>query len=125
VDEKGLVAEAAKARRQAYAPYSKARVGACVETESGDTFSACNVENASYGLTICAERAAIFEAVARGHTRVRKVAIVAEGLTDPTPCGACLQVMNEFGVESVLVGRPDGSYDAYEFKSLLPRPFRL
>jgi cytidine deaminase len=125
VDDKGLVAEAAEARKNAYAPYSKARVGACVMTASGETFRACNVENASYGLTICAERAAIFEAVARGHTSLKKVAIVAEGLTDPAPCGACLQVMSEFGVESVIIGRPNGSYDTYEFKSLLPRPFRL
>lgn len=125
MDDKALVAEAAEARKNAYAPYSKTRVGACVETESGEMFSACNVENASFGLTICAERAAIFEAVARGHTRVKKVAIVAEGLTDPVPCGACLQVMDEFGVERVIVGKPDGSYDAYEFKSLLPRPFSL
>lgn len=125
MDEKTLVAEAAKAQQHAYAPYSKARVGACVKTASGEAFSACNVENASYGLTICAERAAIFAAVARGHTAIKKVAIVAEGLADPMPCGACLQVMNEFGVEKVILGKPDGSYETYEFASLLPRPFRL
>jgi cytidine deaminase len=125
VDDKALVAEAAKAGKNAYAPYSAVRVGACAETESGDVFCACNVENASYGLTICAERAAIFEAVARGHTRIIKVAIAAEGLANPMPCGACLQVMNEFGVERVIVGRPDGGYETYELTSLLPRPFKL
>jgi cytidine deaminase len=125
VDEKRLLAEAAKAQQHAYAPYSNARVGACVETASGETFSACNVENASYGLTICAERAAIFSAVARGHIRLRRVALVADGLADPMPCGACLQVMREFGVERVIVAKPDGSFETYELASLLPRPFRL
>jgi cytidine deaminase len=125
LDDKTLVAEAAAARANAYAPYSGAAVGACVETESGEVFCACNVENASYGLTICAERAAICEAVARGHTAIKKVAIVAEGLADPMPCGACLQVMQEFGVETVLVGDVDGSFEKYEFAALLPKPFRL
>jgi cytidine deaminase len=100
-------------------------VGACVETESGEVFCGCNVENASYGLTICAERAAIFAAVAAGHTRMKQVAIVADGMAKPAPCGACLQVMNEFGVKKVIVGKPDGSYDAYDLASLLPHPFRL
>ncbi len=125
MDERTLVVEAARALEHAYAPYSNARVGACVETASGETFCACNVENASYGLTICAERAAIFAAVARGHTRIKQVAIVADGLTDAMPCGACLQVMNEFGVERVILGRPDGSYETCEFSSLLPHPFQL
>jgi cytidine deaminase len=125
MDEKALVAEAEKACANAYAPYSGIRVGACVETGSGAVFSACNVENASYGLTICAERAAIFQAVAHGHTDIKTVAIVAEGLARPMPCGACLQVMREFGVARVLVGDPDGHYTAYEFASLLPRPFDL
>jgi cytidine deaminase len=125
MDEKTLLAEAAKAQKCAYAPYSGAKVGACVETASGDTFCGCNVENASYGLTICAERAAIFAAVAQGHTRIRQVAIVADGLAKPAPCGACLQVMDEFGVERVILGKPDGSYEAYDFTALLPHPFRL
>lgn len=123
--DEGLVAEAAKARVNAYAPYSGAKVGACIETGSGEVFCACNVENASYGLTICAERAAIFAAVARGHKVIRTVAVVAEGLEDPMPCGACLQVMQEFGVKRVLVGKPDGTYEVYEFAALLPRPFHL
>lgn len=125
MDDKMLLEEASKAREHAYAPYSKAHVGACVETASGEIFCACNVENASYGLTICAERAAIFAAVAAGHTRIKKVALVAEGLSNPMPCGACLQVMNEFGVEKVILGRPGGTYETYDLASLLPRPFRL
>lgn len=125
MDDKMLVAEAARAQQHAYSPYSEARVGACVETASGEVFRACNVENSSYGLTICAERAAIFAAVAQGHTRIKRVAIVADGFASPMPCGACLQVMNEFGVEEVILGKPDGSYETYGFASLLPHPFRL
>jgi cytidine deaminase len=125
VDEKTLLAEAERAQRHAYAPYSGVKVGACVETASGETFSGCNVENASYGLTICAERAAIFAAVAGGHTRMKQVAIVADGLAKAAPCGACLQVMNEFGVERVILGGPDGSYEAYDLGALLPHPFEL
>jgi cytidine deaminase len=125
VDDSALVAQAARARVNAYAPYSGIKVGACVETDSGEVFCAANVENASYGLTICAERAAIFEAVGRGHTAIEKVAVVAEGMDDPMPCGACRQVMQEFGVKRVLVGRPDGSYRTYDFTSLLPKPFSI
>jgi cytidine deaminase len=125
VDDSDLIEQAARAREHAHAPYSGVRVGASVLTESGEVFSACNVENASYGLTICAERAAIFAAVARGHKKVRKLAIVAEGMDSPMPCGACLQVMEEFGVEQVLIGGKDGSVETYEMRKLLPRPFRL
>jgi cytidine deaminase len=125
MDDQALVSQAAKALTTAYAPYSKVRVGACVETESGEVFCACNVENASYGLTMCAERAAIFQAVAGGHQMIKKVAIVGEGIANPMPCGACLQVMQEFGVEKVMVGSPEGGFKTYEFASLLPKPFSL
>lgn len=111
-------------RKTAYAPYSGVMVGACAEA-GGEAYCACNVENASYGLTICAERAAIFAAVAAGHKRIRTVAISAEGLQDPLPCGACLQVMKEFEVERVLVDRGEGGYDVIDFAELLPRPFKL
>jgi cytidine deaminase len=125
MDDAGLIREAAGARRNAYAPYSGAMVGACVETAEGMTFRGCNVENASYGLTICAERAAIFAAIAAGEKRIVKVAVSAEGLENPLPCGACLQVMTEFGVERVLIDRGEGKFDSYEFAELLPRPFSL
>jgi cytidine deaminase len=125
LDEKDLIELAAGARQHAYAPYSGVTVGACVETEGGQVYSACNVENASYGLTMCAERAAIFAAVAAGHRRLKTVAIVTQGLSSPMPCGACLQVMEEFGVERVLVGKPDGSFEGYALGELLPRPFKL
>lgn len=125
MDDRDLIEEAAGAREHAYAPYSGAKVGASVLTESGEVFTACNVENASYGLTMCAERAAIFAAVARGHRKVTKVAIVAEGMDSPMPCGACLQVMEEFGVEKVLVAGRDGEIETHEMNTLLPKPFRL
>ena len=125
MDDAGLIREAAGARRNAHAPYSGAKVGACVETAEGETYCACNVENASYGLTICAERAAIFAAVAAGRKRIVKVAVSADGQKNPLPCGACLQVMREFGVERVLIDRGDGKFDSYEFRELLPLPFDL
>ena len=125
MDDRDLIEEAAGAREHAYAPYSGAKVGASVLTESGEVFTACNVENASYGLTVCAERAAIFAAVARGHRKMTKVAIVAEGMDSPMPCGACLQEMEVFGVEEVLVAGKDGEIETYKMKTLLPKPFRL
>ncbi len=124
MDDAELIRQAAGTRKMAHAPYSGAMVGACADA-GGETFCACNVENASYGLTICAERAAIFAAVAAGHKKVRTVAISAEGLGNPLPCGACLQVMQEFGVERVLVDRGDGDFDSYDFAELLPKPFEL
>jgi cytidine deaminase len=118
-----LVEKASEALRNAYAPYSEYRVGACVSTDTGEVFSACNVENASYGLTICAERAAIFAAVARGHRKMETIAVIAEGMDCPVPCGACLQVMNEFGVEKVIVGKLGEDYRTFDLAELLPRPF--
>jgi cytidine deaminase len=120
-----LVEAASEALQRAYAPYSGIRVGASVLTDSGEVLSACNVENASYGLTICAERAAIFAAVAAGHTRLKTLAVVADGMDRPLPCGACLQVMNEFGIDRVIVGKLRAAAETYDLKDLLPRPFRL
>ncbi|MFH1311633.1 MAG: cytidine deaminase [Candidatus Eisenbacteria bacterium] len=125
MDDRHLIELAGEAREHAYAPYSGVKVGAAVLTGSGDVYSASNVENASYGLTICAERAALFAAVAAGHRKITKLAIVAEGMESPMPCGACLQVMKEFEVEAVIIAGPDGKVETYELSSLLPRPFRL
>jgi cytidine deaminase len=91
-----LIDAAKKARSQAYAPYSKFAVGAALLTKSGRIIPGCNVENLSFGLTICAERAAVFTAVAMGEVGFEAIAVVADSLTPVTPCGACRQVLAEF-----------------------------
>lgn len=126
MDDVELLRVASEALREAYAPYSNFRVGACVVAADGQVFSACNVENSSLGLTICAERAAIFAAVARGQRRIEKVVVVSEKADNlPLPCGACLQVMSEFGVRQVVVGTVGGPFKTYDLAGLLPRPFKL
>jgi cytidine deaminase len=99
---------ACAAAKASYAPYSKFRVGAAVLTGSGKIFSGCNVENASYGLCNCAERTAIFSAVAAGERRVAAVAVYTPTKTPTSPCGACRQVINEFGPDAVIFGICDG-----------------
>jgi cytidine deaminase len=121
-----LIAAARQAAGQAYCPYSRFRVGAAVLTDRGEIFSGCNVENASYGLTICAERNAIFQAVARSQAPVVILAVVVFTPTDlPTaPCGACRQVINEFGPEAYVLSVCDGE-EVIEIRlsELLPRAF--
>ncbi len=98
-----LEAVARRASRKAYAPYSKFRVGAAVLTGSGKIVPGCNVENASYGLCNCAERTAIFTAVAAAETKVRAVVVHTPTKTATAPCGACRQVINEFGPDAVVI----------------------
>lgn len=117
-----MVRAARLARRRAYSPYSRYAVGAAVLTASGAVISGCNVENASYGLSLCAERVAIHRAVAEGHRRMRAVAVVTNPPT-AMPCGACRQVMHEFGVEEVIVAGPSGSPRTFCLDSLLSLPF--
>lgn len=102
-----LVERALAVREKAHAPYSHFHVGAAVLTHSGEIFAGCNVENASYGLTICAERAAVCTAVSAGHTQIVAVAVVTSG--GASPCGACRQVLSEFGpaMEVVMVDAED------------------
>jgi len=91
-----LIAVAREVRQNAYAPYSHFQVGAALRTASGRVFCGCNVENLSFGLTICAERAAVFAAVAAGETQFEAIAVVADSVQPVTPCGACRQVLAEF-----------------------------
>ena len=123
---KKLLAAAQAARRHAYAPYSKFRVGAAVLTMDGKIFNGCNVENASYGLTICAERVAITKAISEGERKFQAIAIVAP-CTLPTPCGACRQVLAEFGDLQVVCAdsRQLSTAKLYRLAELLPAAFRL
>ena len=92
-----LIAAAKEASKRAYSPYSRFRVGAAILTAQGAIHSGCNVENASYGLTVCAERNAVFRAVAHGPLSIRAVVVYTPTPTPTAPCGACRQVINEFG----------------------------
>ena len=118
-----LISAARAAQSRAYAPYSKFRVGAALESSEGDVFLGCNVENASYGLTICAERAAVCAAVSAGATRFRR-AVVASDIDPPAaPCGACRQVLAEFGLDLQIEGVGPKSSVHWRLSDLLPVAF--
>ncbi|MFQ5703108.1 MAG: cytidine deaminase [Gemmatimonadales bacterium] len=122
-DSDPVVAAAVDARSNAYAPYSGFAVGAAVETEDGRIFTGANVENASYGLTNCAERAAIGAAVAAGARRFTRVVVVTDSSPPAAPCGACRQVMSEFGGDPIVEARgPEGSM-RWRLSELLPSAF--
>lgn len=113
------------ASANAYAPYSRFAVGAAVLAADGRLFAGCNVENASYGLTICAERNAVFQAVAAGARTLVTVAVYTPTPQPATPCGACRQVLAEFGVREVLCVAQDGQEARYDLDALLPHAFAL
>ncbi len=92
-----LIEKAKEVSRKAYAPYSNYKVGAALLTESGKVYTGCNIENSSYGLTNCAERTAVFKAVSEGEMKFEEMVIYADSPNLPTPCGACRQVLSEFG----------------------------
>jgi cytidine deaminase len=119
-----LVAAAQRARERAHAPFSRFRVGAAVETMDGAIVTGCNVESASYGLTMCAERVAIFRAIAEGHARFTRLAVAAD-TGDPTPpCGACRQVLWELaGDLEVILADLHGERARYRLAALLPHAF--
>lgn len=120
----GSLLEAARtAREQAYAPYSRFAVGAALRTKSGRVFTGCNVENLSFGLTICAERAAVFSAVAAGEREFEALAVVADSREPVTPCGACRQVLAEFAPSlPVCSANLQGAVFESSIAELLPRP---
>ncbi len=119
-----LIDKATDASKKAYCPYSKFRVGAAVLTNTGDIFSGCNVENASYGLSICAERNAIFQMVARGEHQIQAIVIYTPAQDPAAPCGACRQVINEFGPDARVVSVCDGPERIETTLSkLLPKAF--
>ena len=123
VDHARLARAAARARRRAYAPYSRFPVGAAVLTTDGMIYTGCNVENASYGLTLCAERVAIHTAVAQGRRRVTALAVAGPAGATLMPCGACRQVMDEFGVQTVILASARGAPAIVSLSDLLPWPF--
>ncbi len=122
-----MVLRAASAKQHSYSPYSKFRVGAAVLTDDGVIFSGCNVENASYGLSICAERNAIFQAAHAGKRNIVAVAVSSDEKGFITPCGACRQVISEFadGSTEIILVTADGKTKSVQFEKLFPTPPKL
>lgn len=119
-----LIAAARAAREHAHAPFSKFRVGAAVRTKSGCIFSGCNIENASYGLTLCAERVAIFKAMSEGEREFDAIAIVTDTDLLTPPCGACRQIIWELCNDvPVIMANLHGKIERERSPNLLPRPF--
>ena len=111
---------AIKARENAYSPYSHFAVGAALLCEDGTLYEGCNIENASYGLTNCAERTAIFKAVSEGHIKFKALAVVADTEGPCAPCGACRQVMAEFKIPLIIMGNSMGNIKIVTIEELLP-----
>ena len=121
---KALIAAARKARANASAPYSKFRVGAALKTSSRKIYGGCNVENATYGLTVCAERVAVWKAVSEGARKFEAIAIVADTDTLTPPCGACRQILWEFcGDIEIILANLRGKTESYRLAELFPKPF--
>ncbi len=121
-----LIEKAKEASKNAYAPYSDFRVGACVLTDKGNLYLGCNFENASYGLSICAERNAIGSAITNGETKIKAIAIYSPNMYNCTPCGACRQVINEFKTdETVVVTVAGDKIITNTIEELLPGGFAL
>src|SRR5215207_7682201 len=119
-----LVAAAARAREFAQARFSHFKVGAALETNAGEVVTGCNIENASYGLTICAERVAIFKALSEGKRAFRRIVVVADTASPTPPCGACRQIIWEFcGAIEVIIGNLEKVTTVLQMTELLPLPF--
>ncbi len=119
-----LIAAARRARRHARAEFSKFKVGAALETADGTIVTGCNIENATYGLTICAERVAMFKALSEGHRTFTRVAVVADTQAPTPPCGACRQILWEFGGDlEVILANLRRETGRHQLSDLLPLPF--
>lgn len=122
--DKELVEAATKVRENAYAPFSDFRVGSALETDDGEILAGCNVESASYGLTVCAERVAIWNAISKGKRKIKKIAVVADTEDLTPPCGVCRQIIWEFGGDiPVVLANLKGKTETVQMKTLLPRAF--
>jgi len=119
-----LIAAALAVRENAFAPYSKFKVGAALEDTEGRVHTGCNVENATYGLTVCAERNAVFRAISEGVRKFRRIAVVADTENLTPPCGACRQILWEFcGDVEIVLANLHGKTETYHLKDLFPKPF--
>jgi len=119
-----LADAALQAREYAHAPFSNFRVGAAIEDSSGRIHTGCNIENATYGLTLCAERVAVFKAVSEGVREFRRIAIAADSDALTPPCGACRQILWEFcGDIKIILVNPRGASETLQLKDIFPRAF--
>ena len=129
IQKQHLIKKAIAAMRRAYAPYSRFCGGAALLTREGRAFQGCNVENASYGLALCAERTALGAAITAGHRHFSALAVAASGQNAPMPCGACLQALAEFCRPDFVIitaaAHKPATVAVYSLKDLLPRAFRL
>lgn len=123
-NEKELIESAKKAREKAFAPFSKFKVGAALRTRNGKIYTGCNIENASYSLTICAERVAVFKAISEGETEFEEIAVVADTDELTPPCGPCRQIIWEFcGDIPVAMSNLKDETETIQMSELLPRAF--
>jgi cytidine deaminase len=121
---RALISAARRARRRALARFSGFKVGAALEAADGTIITGCNIENATYGLTMCAERVAMFKALSEGYTKFRRVAVVADTDAPTPPCGSCRQILWEFGGElEVVLANLKRQTGTYRLADLLPLPF--
>ena len=122
--EKELVAAATRVRENAYAPFSEFKVGAALETDDGQIIVGSNVESASYGLTVCAERVAVWNAISQGKRKITRIAVVADTEELTPPCGVCRQIIWEFGGDiPVIFANLHGKVETVQMRDLLPRAF--
>lgn len=123
-DNKQLIEAATRVRENAYAPFSKFQVGAALETDDGQIIVGSNVESASYGLTVCAERVAVWNAISQGKRKIKRIAVVADTEDLTPPCGVCRQIIWEFGGDiPVIFANLHGKSETVQMKDLLPRAF--
>ncbi|WP_142414531.1 cytidine deaminase [Hathewaya massiliensis] len=122
---KNLISRAIEARGKAYVPYSKFKVGAALITESDEIYTGCNIENASYGATNCAERTAIFKAVSEGHKGIKALAVVGDPMEYTFPCGICRQVISEFATKDfkIIIVKNEEEYMIKTLEEILPSAF--
>ena len=123
MEDKELIAAAKKYRENAYAPYSKFKVGAAVLTKKGNVYGGCNIENSSFPVTNCAERTAIFKAVSEGEQEFAAIALIADTPGPCSPCGACRQVMVEFKIPRIIMANMKGDVKAVTLEEIMPYAF--